>query len=118
MAGRAIGAGAALIALGIIVSIASDSSSVTSLIPAIIGAVFVGLGLVARARPGIGHHLMHAAAGLALLAILGSLGSAIGRGSTGWALFAQLGTVVITGAFLGYAVASFRAARRARVAQG
>ena len=116
MAGRAIGAGVALIALGIIVSIASDSGSVTSLIPAMVGVLFVVLGLVARAKPEIAHHLMHGAAGLALLALLGSLGSAIGRGSTGWALFAQLGTVVITGVFLGYAIASFRAARRARVA--
>ena len=116
MAGRAIGAGVALIALGIIVSIASDSGSVTSLIPAMVGVLFVVLGLVARAKPEIAHHLMHGAAGLALLALLGSLGSAIGRGSTGWALFAQLGTVVITGVFLGYAIASVRAARRARVA--
>jgi hypothetical protein len=38
----------------------------------------------------------------------------IGRGSTGWALFSQLATVVITGAFLFLAVNSFRAARLAR----
>lgn len=116
MAMKAIGAGGALIALGIIVSIASDSGSVTSLIPAIIGAVLLILGLVARARPGIARHLMHASAAVAALAILGSLGSAIGRGSTGWALFAQLGTAVIAGVFLWYAVASFRAARREREA--
>ena len=117
MTEKTIVAGVALIALGVLVSIASDSGSVTSLIPAIIGAIFIVLGLVARARPGIAHHLMHAAAAVAALARLGSLGSAIGRGSTGWALFAQLGTVVITGVFLAFAVASFRAARRARVAQ-
>ncbi len=117
MPGKAIGAGAALIALGIVVSIASDSSSVTSLIPAMIGVLLAGFGVVARTRPGIGHHFMHAAAALALLAILGSLGSAIGRGSTGWALFAQLGTVVIAGVFLAYAVASFRNARQARLTE-
>lgn len=116
MAAKAIGTGVALIALGVIVSIASDSSSVTSLIPAMVGVLFVGVGVGARLRPGISHHLMHGAAALALLAILGSLGSAIGRGSTGWALTAQLGTVVITGVFLGFSVASFRNARRARTA--
>jgi hypothetical protein len=57
---------------------------------------------------------MHAAAAIALLVVLGSLGSAIGRGSTGWALFAQLGSIVIAGVFLGYAVASFRSVRQTR----
>ena len=99
-----------------IVTIASDSESATSLIPAFIGAVFVGLGLLARAKPDLNHHVMHAAAGLALLGVLGSLGSAVGRGSEGWALIAQLATVVILGGFLYRAVQSFRAARLAREA--
>ena len=114
MAAKALITGAALIVLGVIVTIVSDSSSVTSLIPAFIGVVFVAIGLVARARPNLNHHLMHAAAALALVAILGSAGSAIGRGSTGWALFAQLATVVIAAGFLYFAVNSFRAARQAR----
>ena len=46
-----------------------------------------------------------------------SLGSAIGRGSTGWALFAQLATVVVAGVFLFFAIQSFRAARLAREAE-
>jgi hypothetical protein len=116
VAQKAIVAGAALIALGIVVSIASDSSSVTSLLPAIIGVAFVVLGLVARAKPEIAHHLMHGAAALAVLAVLGSLGSAIGRGSTGWALFAQLATAVIGGVFLWQAIGSFRTARQNRLA--
>ena len=78
--------------------------------------VFVGLGLLARAKPDLNHHVMHAAAGLALLGVLGSLGSAVGRGSEGWALVAQLATVMILGAFLYRAVQSFRAARLAREA--
>lgn len=116
MALKTVVAGIALIALGILVSIASDSSSVTSLIPAIVGVVLLGLGLGARMRPAIAHHLMHAAAAIALLVILGSLGSTISRGSTGWALFAQLGSVAIAAVYLGYAVASFRRARRERAA--
>lgn len=117
MANRAIVVGLVLVALGVIVTSVSDANSVTSLIPAFIGAVFVVLGVVARARPDLNHHLMHAAAALALLAVVGSAGSAIGRGSTGWALFAQLATVVIAGAFLQQAAVSFRDVRRARVAE-
>lgn len=110
----AIIAGAVLVALGLAVTALSDSESFTSLIPAFIGVIIAGLGFVARARPGIAHHLMHAAAAVALLAVLGSLGSLVGRGSDGWALVAQLATVVVCGAFLALAVQSFRAARGAR----
>lgn len=116
MARNAILAGATLVVVGIVVTIASDSESVTSLIPAFVGAVFVGLGLLAQAKPALNHHVMHAAAGLALLGVLGSLGSVFGRGSEGWALFAQLATVVVLGGFLYLAVQSFRAARIAREA--
>ncbi len=116
MAQKSIIAGAILIVVGVFVTVVSDSGSATSLIPAFIGAVFVVIGLVGRAKPDLNKHLMHAAAAVALLAILGSLGSAIGRGSTGWALFAQLTTIVVAGAFLFFAVQSFRAARLAREA--
>ena len=116
MAQRSIIVGAALIALGLIVTFASDSESVTSMIPAFVGAIFVGLGIVARAKPQFAHHTMHLAAALAGLAIPGSLGSLVGRGSTGWALIAQAGTVALCGAFLYFAIVSFRAARAARAA--
>lgn len=114
MATKTIGLGAALIVLGVIVTIASSSGSATSLIPAFIGVVFVVLGLVARAKPDLNRHLMHAAAALALVAIIGSLGSAIGRGAEGWALFAQVATIVLCAGFVVLAVQSFRAARLAR----
>lgn len=117
MAKNAILAGAMLIITGIVVTIGSDSESVTSLIPAFVGAVFVLLGVVGQANPDLNHHVMHAAAGIALLAVLGSLGSAIGRGSTGWALAAQLITIVVLSCFLFLAVQSFRAARLAREAE-
>ena len=114
---KSILAGGVLVAVGLLVAVASDSSSVTSLIPAFIGVVFIAIGLAGRAKPDLNKHLMHAAAAVALLAILGSLGSAIGRGSTGWALFAQLATVVVAGVFLFFAIQSFRAARLAREAE-
>ena len=116
MVQKAMMAGGALIVLGVLVTLLSDSGSVTSLIPAFVGVLFVALGAVANAKPDLNHHVMHAAAALALLAVVGSLGSAIGRGSTGWALFAQLATVVILGAFLQQAIMSFKAARLAREA--
>ena len=116
MANNSIFTGALLIILGGVVTIASDSSSATSLIPAFIGIVFVGLGAAARMRPSTSHHLVHAAAALAALAVIGSIGPAISRGSTGWALFSQLATAVIAGGFLVLAIRSFRAARLARPA--
>jgi hypothetical protein len=117
MAEKAIVSGGVLVVVGVFVTIVSSSNSVTSLIPAFVGAIFVALGLVGRAKPDLNKHLMHAAAALALLFIVGSLGSAIGRGSTGWALFAQLATVVVLGVFLFFAVQSFRAVRLAREAE-
>jgi hypothetical protein len=113
---KTIGLGAALVALGVIVTIASGSGSATSLIPAFIGVVFLALGLAARTKPEWNHHLMHAAAAVALLAVVGSLGSAIGRGAEGWALFAQLATIALCAIYLFFAVQSFRAARTARSA--
>ncbi len=117
MATKAIITGGILIILGIVVSIASSSESVTSWIPAFIGALFVALGVAARLQPNLNHHIMHGAAALSLLAILGSLGSLIGRGSTGWALLSQLVTIIVVGGFLFQAIGSFKEARRARLAQ-
>ena len=51
---------------------------------------------------------MHMMAVIALLAVVGSLGSLIGRGSTGWALFSQLATVIIAGFLLVNAIQAFR----------
>ncbi len=116
MAVKSIVLGLVLVALGVIVSIASSSDSVTSYIPSFIGALFVALGVVGALKPDLNHHMMHGAAMLALLAILGSLGSLIGRSSTGWALFSQLVTVVLCGGFIFLAVQSFKQARLARQA--
>ena len=111
MAQKSIIVGVVLVALGLIVTFASGSESVTSLIPAMLGALLVVLGLVARAKPDLARHMMHLAAAVAALAVLGSLGSLIGRGGTGWALFAQVGTVLLCGAFLYAAITAFRTAR-------
>lgn len=117
MAYKSIIAGAVLIVVGVFGNIVSDTGSITTLIPAFIGVIFVVLGAAGRAKPDLNHHLMHAAATLALVVLLSSAGSAIGRGSTGLALFTQLATIVVTGTFLVLAIQSFRAARVAREAE-
>lgn len=117
MSVKTIGLGVALIALGVIVSIMSDSGSVTSYIPSFIGIVFLVLGVIAAVREDLRHHVMHAAAALALIAILGSVGSMISRwdGDDGyWAEGSQIITVVLCIGFLAAAIASFKAARLAR----
>ena len=114
MSKKSITIGIVLIVLGVVVTVVSDSGSATSLIPAFIGIVFVGLGLAGNFKPELNHHFMHGAAALSLIAILGSLGSLIGRGSTGWALFSQLMTTIICLFFMITAIQSFKAARIAR----
>ena len=112
--------GVVLIALGVIVTFASDSGSATSMIPAFVGVIFLVIGAVAAAREDLRKHLMHAAAGVALIAILGSVGSLISRFSeaSNWAIFSQIATVVLCAGFIQQAVASFKAARLARESGG
>ncbi len=114
MAQKSITAGAILIILGVVVTIISDSNSATSLIPAFVGVIYLLLGIAGKQKPDLNHHFMHGAAAISLLAIFGSIGSLIGRGSTGWALFAQLATSVVCAVFLVSAIQSFKAARAAR----
>ena len=119
MANNSIYSGGLLIVVGVFITIVSDSGSATSLTPAFIGAVFVVIGLVARAKPDWNKHLMHAAAAIALLGVVGSRGAlAFGRSSTtAWALVAQITTIVVLSVFLVLAIQSFRAARLAREAE-
>lgn len=117
MSVKTIGLGAALIALGVVVSIMSDSGSVTSYIPSFIGIVFLILGVIAAVREDLRHHVMHAAAVIALIAIIGSVGSLISRWESEggyWAEGSQIITVVLCAGFLMAAIGSFKAARRAR----
>jgi hypothetical protein len=110
----AIGIGFALIVVGVVVTIASGSNSATSLIPAYVGVVLAALGVLGLTGASTRKHAMHVAAAIAAIAVLASLGSAIGRESTGWALTAQIATIVLCGAFVALAAQSFRAARAAR----
>jgi hypothetical protein len=113
-----------LIVLGLVCRAVSDSPSVTVLVPAIIGGLFLIAGLIAL-KPGARKHAMHGAALLAVLAILGSVGGliklpALITGSAEvklpLAVIARSITFVLCAAFLVLAVRSFIAARRARLA--
>ena len=114
MASKSIATGSILIVLGVVVTIVSDSNSVTSLIPAFVGAAFLLLGIAGNQKPELNHHFMHGSAVISLVAVLGCLGSLIGRSGSGWAVFSQIMTSVICTFFLVLAIQSFKAARAAR----
>lgn len=114
--------GALLALLGVSSYAVTGASSFTALIPAVLGLLFVGLGLVARGSDAARRHAMHAAAAVALLGILGSLravpalftflsGGSVERPV---AVFAQGLTILLCAVLLILAVRSFIAARRAR----
>lgn len=113
-----IGVGLALILVGALVSILSDSGSFTSWIPAFIGVVLLVLGIIALVAESATKLVMHIAIAVAALAVLASLGSAIGRGSTGWALASQILTIVLCGTLVLFAIRSFLTARRSQPQDG
>lgn len=111
--------GAALIVIGVVAYAASGGASITALLPALLGVVVLGLG-VAAARERLRRHMIHAALGVALLGLFGSLQRAFGVGTmlTGGdaerpiAALASLAVVVVCGVYVALGVRSFIAARR------
>ena len=83
MSSQTLYTGVALVVLGVVGYVASGAASITALIPAVIGAVFIVLGLLGR-RESLRKHAMHVTMLVALIAIAGTF-----RGLTG--LFAWLG---------------------------
>ena len=115
-----IAVGLGLIIVGIAGYLYINAASVTALIPAFIGIVFVLLGAVG-CKPAARKHAMHGAAALALLTVLASMMD-FGR-MLGWAfggdepanpvkLVSMSISFVLTLGFLIAAVRSFIAARR------
>lgn len=106
--------GILLILLGIISYFATGMVSVTALIPAFFGIVFVILAWLSNRKPDWNKHLMHASALLAVIGIIGSIGG----------LFDLLGGIVTASAiaksimallliiYLVFAIKSFIDARR------
>mgnify|MGYP001395241829 FL=1 len=66
--------GLLLIGNGVYGYTASDSGSVTALIPAFVGAVLLLCGVVAAAKPKLNMHLAHVSALIGLLGCLAALG--------------------------------------------
>jgi hypothetical protein len=106
-----------LILLGIVGYIGTGGASLTALIPAMVGAVFLILALVARS-PEARKHVMHAAVAIALLAVIGGLPrimTAVNAGDIRRpAVMAQIAMAAILAIYVLLGVKSFIDARRAR----
>ena len=111
--------GLILIVLGLVSYFLTGRVSITALIPAFFGAVFVILALVAR-KESARKHAMHAAVALGLLGFLGTLRVVplVMRGELMRpAVLAQLAMMILMAIYVALGVRSFKAARRARLAQ-
>ena len=106
-----------LILLGVVGYVGTGFASVTALIPAMVGAVFLVLALVARSDEAR-KHVMHAAVAIALLAVIGGLPrilTAVRAGETTRpAVMAQIAMATILAVYVLLGVRSFITARRAR----
>lgn len=106
-----------LVVLGVAGYVGTGATSVTALIPAFVGALFLILALVAR-NPDSRKHVMHAAVAIALLAVLGGVPRIIAAINAGDgqrpAVLAQIAMATILFVYIVLGVRSFIAARRAR----
>jgi hypothetical protein len=115
----AVVAGGVLVVLGIAAYAATRAESATALIPSVLGAVFVVLGVL---RSRLGRVADIAVAVVAVVGLLGSLRvlpvlpDAL-RGEadlSGWAVSGQLVTLAVCAVLAGHAVLSLRAGRGER----
>jgi hypothetical protein len=109
--------GIVLMLIGIGSYVLTGRTSVTALIPAFFGIIFVALAYVAR-NESARRHAMHAAVALGLIGALASLGRGVPAAMAGDltrpAVLAQLVTAVVLAFYVYMGVQSFIAARRAR----
>ena len=109
--------GIILMVIGIVSYLLTGRTSVTALIPAFFGAIFVILAYVAR-NEAARRHVMHVAVALGLLGALGTFGRAIPAVLNGQlarpAVIAQIVTGLVLAYYVYMGVQSFIAARRAR----
>ena len=106
-----------LILLGVVGYVVTGATSITALIPAFVGALFLILAMVARS-PEARKHVMHAAVAIALLALIGGIPriiAAVNAGdATRPAVLAQMAMAAILAVYVLLGVKSFIDARRAR----
>jgi hypothetical protein len=109
--------GFVLVLLGIVGYVGTGGASLTALIPAMVGALFLILALAARS-PEARKHVMHAAVAIALLLVIGVVPRIIAALNAGEvrrpAVLAQIAMAVILGVYVLLGVKSFIDARRAR----
>ena len=110
-------AGFLLVLLGVVGYVGTGGASLTALIPALVGALFLILALAARS-PEARKHVMHAAVAIALLAVLGLVPRIVTALNAGeirrTAVLAQLAMAAILLVYVLLGVKSFVDARRAR----
>jgi hypothetical protein len=106
-----------LILLGVVGYIGTGMASITALIPAMLGAVFLILAMAAR-NAEARKHAMHAAVAIALISVLGTvpriLPAVQGGDLNRPAVMAQIAMAVILAVYVLLGVKSFIDARRAR----
>ena len=109
--------GGLLIAVGLLIGLTSDSSSLTRFIPAFIGLPILIAGMVSVSGT-FRKHAIHAALLIALLGVLGAGARipAVFSDGTPAALTAHVLLVLICGAYIALGVRSFIRARRERKA--
>ena len=113
-----------LILLGIGGYFATDRASPTALIPAALGLILLGLGLLAR-KESLRPHAMHAAAALGLIGFLGAAPgiakafTLLGGGTVERPQVVPFQAImaIFCAAFVVFCIRSFIQARRARTAQ-
>ena len=110
--------GLILIVLGVASYTLTGRTSITALIPALIGAVLVVCALIAR-NEAARKHAMHGAVAVGLLGAIGSLARGVPAALAGDAarpaVLAQLATGVFLLIYVALGVQSFIAARKARL---
>ncbi len=104
--------GILLILLGIIAYFATGAVSVTALIPAFFGIVFVLLAWLAGRKPEWNMHIMHVSALLALIGLIGSAVPLFGTDEFDASAIAQLIMALLLIIYLVFAVKSFINSRR------
>lgn len=114
--------GALLVATGVVAFVVTSASSVTALIPAFVGGLFLICAALAS-RPGLHRHSIHAALVVALIGAAGSLMNVAkvgellaGTAERPAAIVTSLILFVLCVGYLIIGIRSFVAARKARAA--
>jgi hypothetical protein len=112
--------GIILIVLGVASYTMTGRTSITAMIPALFGAVFLICAMIARRSDAARRHAMHAAVAVGLIGAIAALArgipGALNGDPTRPAVLSQLAMGVLLLIYVALGVRSFIAARRARMA--